>query len=133
MTDNQILMKAMSTDLQENKHTHYMKTQNQNDTTESDLVIIPMGAIHFERESYLTPRRSIKYCALNPPKPPSKNHHREPCEYKRVRREGNRTSPVSLPSLEMIETSQSTTLLSPLSLSFQLLPRIDRICRSPPY
>ena len=112
--------------------------QRQGESTELDYDVTPRSTLHFGPESYLTPQRSVKDCALslNPPLISRKISHCDRKKCKRIRREGHnalhQTTSIIIPSLKLEEDNQASSPLSPKMLSFKLLPRAERVYNSPP-
>jgi len=126
-----------STDLfetEENRTT----TQQQDEDNEPDYDLTLTSPLDFGPESYLTPRRSVRDCALSldPPLMPRRinQYHRNECEI--INREGPKTLhqmvSIIIPSIGPKKDNQSPSPLSPITSSFKLLPRADRFFNSPP-
>mmetsp|Transcript_35760 Transcript_35760/g.42721 ORF Transcript_35760/g.42721 Transcript_35760/m.42721 type:complete len:210 (+) Transcript_35760:90-719(+) len=123
MLDAQTSLRDVSTPLFGNKHTHRDEPtivhQQQDETTEPDSDIAP--TMDSDLESYQTPRRRlVNDFALYLDPPPLPKRKFTYCDGE------NRTN------RDRTSTSISIPLIGLKRSSFQLLPRNDRTCNSPP-
>jgi len=126
-----------STDLFETEENH-TTTQQQDEDTEPDYDTTLTGTLDFGPESYLTPRRLVRDCALSldPPLMPRRTNQHDRNESKRINKEGlktlHQTASIIIPSIGSKKDNQATLQLPTKTSSFELLPRAGRFFNSPP-
>jgi len=122
-----------STDLFETEENHTM-TQQSGADTELDYNMTPAITLDFGSESYLTPRKSVRDCALSldPPSLPPRMNQYDRHDCKRISREGlktlHQTMSIIIPSIGSKNDNQTTSTISLQKSSFKLRPRSERVC-----